>query len=92
MNYEEAIKLAKAWTSQNDADNGGWRAVISVLLQRVEMLEAHLTSLNKCYERVASENEALSLDLGFREKCFELPPQPQLKTIADIIKECERKI
>lgn len=92
MNYEEAIKLAKAWTSQNDADNGGWRAVISVLLQRVEMLEAHLTSLNKCYERVASENEALSLDLGFREKCFELPPQPQLQTIADIIKECERKI
>ena len=92
MNYDEAVKLAKAWTSQNDADNGGWRAVISVLLQRVEMLEAHLASLNKCYERVASENEALSLDLGFREKCFELPPQPQLKTIADIIKECERKI
>ena len=92
MNYDEAVKLAKAWTSQNDADNGGWRAVISVLLQRVEMLEAHLESLNKCYERVRSENEALSLDLGFKEKCFEMPAQPQLRTIADIIKECERKL
>jgi hypothetical protein len=92
MNYEEAVKLGKAWTKNSDIDGEGWRAVIYLLLQRVEMLEAHVASLNRSYERVSDENEALSLDLGFKEKCFELPPQPQLRTIADIIRECERKI
>lgn len=92
MNYEEAVKLGKAWTKDTDVDGDGWRAVVYLLLQRIEVVEKHLDSLNKCYERVRNENEALSLDLGFKEKCFEMPSQPQLKTIADIIRECERKI
>lgn len=66
MTYDEAVKLAKAWTKPADIDGEGWRAVIHVLLQRVESLENHLESTNKAYERVRDENEALSLDLGLK--------------------------
>lgn len=92
MTYEEAVKLGKDWTQGHDISLDGWRSVIAILLQRNRVLEEHMVDLTKAVRRLQSENEALSLDLGFREKCFELPPQPQLKTIADIIKECERKI
>lgn len=91
MNYDEAIKLARSWTSQKDADNDGWRAVIALLLNRVTVLETTNANLHEHLRRMGEQIDALSLDLGFKEKCFEMPPQPQLKTIADIIKECQSK-
>ena len=91
MNYNEAKKLAEQWTVGIDPASEGWRAVMAFLLQRINALEGHVHAQNEHMSRLSSENEALSLDLGFREKDFRLPDQPQLKTIADIIRECERK-
>ena len=91
MNYSEAKKLAVEWTHGHDVSLDGWRSVIAVLLQRVNALEGHLHSQNERIARLNQENEALSLDLGIREKDFRITDQPQLQTIADIIRECERK-
>jgi hypothetical protein len=91
MRYEEAKTLAESWANGIDPDLGGWRAVIAVLLQRINALEGHVHAQNEHMSRLSSENEALSLDLGLREKDFRLPDQPREKTIADIIRECERK-
>jgi len=98
MNYNEAKKLAEQWTVGIDPASEGWRAVMAFLLQRINALEGHVHAQNEHMSRLSSENEALSLDLGIKEKDFQipdagfrLPDQPQLKTIADIIRECERK-
>lgn len=91
MNYEEAIKLARNWTTDHDIGLDGWRSVIAVMLQRITVLETTNKNLHEYCNKLAKENDALSLDLGIKEKDFVLPPQPYLKTVADIIKECEYK-
>ena len=77
MRYDEAKKLGTEWTKGHDVSLDGWRSVIAVLLTRINELEA--------------ENEALAIDLGIKNNDFKLPPQPQLQTIADIIREVEGK-
>lgn len=68
MNYEEAKKLAQAWTKDHDVELDGWRSVIAVLLSRTTHLEAHNENLTATVRRLQNENEALSLDLGLRNK------------------------
>lgn len=89
MNYLEAKELGEAWTKDHDISLDGWRSVIAVLLQRISVLEMSNAELTKALAKIQLENEALSLDLGIKDQDFRLPPQPQLKTIADIIRECE---
>lgn len=91
MNYQEAKTLAEAWTKDHDTELEGWRSVIAVLLQRINTVESANKELNGALAKMQLENESLSLDLGIKDQDFRLPPQPQLKTIADIIKECEGK-
>lgn len=45
MNYQEAIHLAQAWTKDHDVHLDGWRSVILLLFQRVQMLEVHNVAL-----------------------------------------------
>lgn len=82
MNYDEAKKLASAWTTGQDVSQDGWRSVIAVLLDRVNKLEAAVTGLNAHVHRLQSENEALSLDLGLKN---------DPKTIKDIIRETQER-
>ena len=91
MNYDEAKKLAEAWTTGQDINQDGWRSVIRVLMDRIYCLEAAVDESYKHCSKLRQENEALSLDLGIKNNDFKLPPQPQLKTLADIIKECSDK-
>lgn len=91
MNYAEAIKLAHEWTKGHDPSLDGWRSVIAVLLQRVTVLETSNKNLHEHCDQLRQEIDRLTLDLGIKNNDFVLPPQPQLRTIADIIKECERK-
>ena len=91
MNYDEAKKLAELWSEDISPDQEGWRAVIGVLLRRITILEAHVNNLNEYTHKLQSENSALSLDLGIKNKDFQLPPQPQLKTLAEMTKEIEDK-
>lgn len=91
MNYEEAKRLAIEWTKGQDVSQDGWRSVIAVLLDRISKLEGNIVYQHDRMERLTRENDALSLDLGIRDADFRLPDQPQLRTIADIIKECEDK-
>lgn len=91
MNYDEAKKLAEAWTKGHDINQEGWRSVIRVLMDHIYTMEADLKSAYSNCQRLRSENESLSLDLGIKNDDFKLPPQPQLKTVADIIKECDDK-
>ena len=39
MNYQEAKRLAQAWTQGVDVNLEGWRSVMSVLLARIDELE-----------------------------------------------------
>lgn len=87
MNYLEAKRLATEWTTGHDTTLGGWRSVVAVLLQRVTILETTNQNLHEHIAKLQSENEALSLDLGIKDNDFRLPDQPQLKTLADIIRE-----
>lgn len=91
MHYDEAKKLAEAWTTGQDVNQDGWRSVIRVLMDRIYCLEAAIDDSYKNCKRLQMENEALSLDLGIKNNDFQLPPQPQLKTVADIIKDCQDK-
>lgn len=91
MNYEEAKQLAHSWSQGVGAEADGWRAVLGVLLQRVESLEKVNADLTRACRRVQSENEALSVDLGIRNQDFKLPQQQGLQTIADIVRECEKR-
>lgn len=91
MNYEEAKRLAHSWSQGVGAEADGWRAVLGVLLQRIESLEQVNVELTRACRRVQSENEALSMDLGIKNQDFRLPDQPQLKTVADIIRECQER-
>jgi hypothetical protein len=60
-------------------------------MDHIHHMETDLNSAYKNCQRLRSENESLSLDLGIKNDDFKLPPQPQLKTVADIIKECSDK-
>lgn len=91
MHYKEAKELAENWTMGIDPSLDGWRTVVKVLLDRVTLLEGANQDLTAALHRMQRENEALSLDLGIKSQDFKLPPQPQLQTIADIIKECDGK-
>jgi hypothetical protein len=91
MDYYEAKKLAEAWTKGHDINQEGWRSVIRVLMDHIQHMETDLSSAYKNCQRLRSENEALSLDLGIKNNDFRLPPQKQLQTVADIIKECDDK-
>jgi hypothetical protein len=91
MTYDQAKKLAEAWTKGHDINQEGWRSVIRVLMDHIQHMETDLDSAYKNCQRLRSQNEALSLDLGIKNDDFKLPPQPQLKTVADIIKECSDK-
>lgn len=91
MTYEEAIKLAHEWTKGQDLNLDGWRSVLAILLQRVQALEASNMDLRKHANDLLRQIDGLSLDLGIKNKDFVFPVQPQLQTIADIIKECEQK-
>lgn len=91
MHYDEAKKLAEAWTTDQDTNQDGWRSVIRVLMDRIYCLEAAIDDSYKNCRRLQAENEALSLDLGIKNNDFKLPEQPQLKTVADIIKDCQDK-
>jgi len=68
MNYEEAKKLAQAWTQDHDVELGGWRSVIAVLSLQIKHLEAHNENLTVAVRRLQNENEALSLDLTLKNK------------------------
>ena len=91
MTYDQAKKLAEAWTKGHDINQEGWRSVIRGLMDHIHHMETDLDSAYKNCQRLRSQNEALSLDLGIKNDDFKLPPQPQLKTVADIIKECDDK-
>ena len=91
MNYEEAKRLARDWSQGVEAEADGWRSVLGVLLQRIESLEQVNAELTRACRRVQSENEALSMDLGIKNQDFRLPQQQGLQTIADIIRECEKR-
>lgn len=39
MNYQEAKRLAQAWTQGVDVNLEGWRSVMSLLLNRIDELE-----------------------------------------------------
>ncbi len=91
MNYDEAKKLAEAWTTGQDISQEGWRSVIRVLMDQIQHMETDLDSAYKNCQRLRNENESLSLDLGIKNNDFKLPPQKQLQTVADIIKECSDK-
>ena len=91
MTYDQAKKLAEAWTKGHDINHVGWSSVIRVLMDDIHHMETDLNSAYKNCQRLRSENESLSLDLGIKNDDFKLPPQPQLKTVADIIKECSDK-
>lgn len=70
MNYEEAKKLGKNWTQGHDVSLDGWRSVISVLLERITILETTTKNLHDHLARLQEENAALSLDLGIKDKAF----------------------
>ena len=70
MNYDEAIKLARNWTMDHDISLDGWRSVIAVMLQRITILETTNKNLHDHCHRLTKENEALSLDLGIKQKDF----------------------
>jgi len=91
MGDGEAKKLAEAWTTGQDVNQDGWRSVIRVLMDRIYCLEAAIDDSYKNCKRLQMENEALSLDLGIKNNDFQFPEQPQLKTVADIIKDCQDK-
>jgi hypothetical protein len=91
LNYDEAKKLAEAWTTGQDISQEGWRSVIRVLMDQIQHMETDLDSAYKNCQRLRNENESLSLDLGIKNNDFKLPPQKQLQTVADIIKECSDK-
>jgi hypothetical protein len=91
MTYDQAKKLAEAWTKGHDINQEGWRSVIRVLMDHIQHMETDLDSAYKNCQRLRSQNEALSLDLGIKNKDFTSPSRPQLKTVADIIKECDDK-
>jgi protoheme ferro-lyase len=91
MNYKEAKELAEAWTKDIDPRMDGWRSAMSLLLLRIHGLEDALDEMRRYSDKLQRENEALALDLGLKDLSYTLPPQPQLKTIADIIRECEGK-
>jgi hypothetical protein len=60
MNYQEAIMLAQAWTKDHDVELDGWRSVILLLFQRVQMLEAHNVALQDRVQQL--ESKLLKLD------------------------------
>lgn len=91
MNYQEAIKLAQAWTKDHDVRLDGWRSVILLLSNRITVLETTNQNLHDHISKLQHQIDALSLDLGIKDQDFRLPDQPQLKTIADIIRETESK-
>jgi uncharacterized membrane protein YcgQ (UPF0703/DUF1980 family) len=41
MNYQEAKRLAQAWTQGVDVSLEGWRSVMSLLLNRIDELEGN---------------------------------------------------
>lgn len=55
MNYQEAIQLAQAWTKDHDVELDGWRSVILLLFQRVQMLEAHNVALQDRVQQLESK-------------------------------------
>lgn len=98
MNYEEAKKLAVAWTNGVNIGDDGWRAVMAVILAKCMGLEAEVSSLRALHYRLKEENERLSLDLGFKNEDFILPkaaiaPLIQAAKIAtEINNEYARKV
>lgn len=60
MNYQEAIMLAQAWTKDHDVELDGWRSVILLLFQRVQMLEAHNVALQDRVQQL--ESKLMKLD------------------------------
>lgn len=60
MNYQEAIQLAQAWTKDHDVELDGWRSVILLLFQRVQMLEAHNVALQDRVQQL--ESKLMKLD------------------------------
>lgn len=73
MTFDDAKKIAIAWTNGVDVSNEGWRAVMAVLLSKCLGQEEELRSLRGLYHKLQTENEKLSLDLGFKNEDFILP-------------------
>lgn len=55
MNYQEAKRLAQAWTQGVDVNLEGWRSVMSVLLSQIDTLEKANAELTACLYKITRE-------------------------------------
>ena len=91
MTYEEAKRLGLEWTKGHDINLDGWRSVIAVLLQRIQIAETTNANLHEHIRELSKEVDALSMDLGIKNQDFRLPDQPQLADIAREVRTLDRR-
>lgn len=68
MSVKEAIKLADRWSAGWKEDQGGLAEVLSVLVDRIVVLESRLRESEKATKQAYDHIQALTLDLALFDK------------------------
>jgi len=68
MSVQEAIKLADRWSGGWKEEPGGLAEVLSVLVDRIVVLESRIKEAEKATRQAQSHIQALTLDLAFFDK------------------------
>jgi len=68
MSVRDAIKLADRWSAGWKEEPGGLGEVLSVLVDRVVVLEARVKEAEKATREAYDQVQALTLDLAFLDK------------------------
>jgi len=68
MSVRDAIKLADRWSAGWREEPGGLGEVLSVLVDRIVVLEARVKEAEKATREAYDQVQALALDLAFLDK------------------------
>ena len=68
MSVKEAIKLADRWSAGWKEEQGGLAEVLSVLVDRIVVLESRLKESEKATKQAYDQIQALTLDLAVFDK------------------------
>ena len=68
MSVKEAIKLADRWSAGWKEEQGGLAEVLSVLVDRIVVLESRLRESEKATKQAYDHIQALTLDLALFDK------------------------
>jgi len=68
MSVKEAIRMADRWSSGWKEEQGGLAEVLSVLVDRIVVLESRLRESEKATKQAYDHIQALTLDLAVLDK------------------------